>query len=530
MTKVIIGAADQSVTTDLRNRLSEVDDVEVTFYAETTAELSAVVGRDKPDVVFVHDLLGPDAASNTIRDLVFRSPATAVLLISSVDDPGGAMAAFEAGAKGVLRYPFALEDVLSKLSTAREWAERMGGLISGVAQDTRQEMGRRGRVTVFAGAKGGVGTTTIATHMALDIHRKMPGSRVCLVDLDLQAGDISGILEARQRVSIADVARVSEDLSARTVTDALVQHDSGVSLLLTPVEIHETEFVTAGAIRAILALLRLEFDVILVDGGSHATPAQAAAVEVADEVVAIVTPDVLAMRAFRRVVTAWEGLGVRTEQEVHLLVNRVSREDVLNADALSRLTSAQIISTRLPAMFRRLERAVNSRNPDDVREAVWWTALEKIGAEVGVTGAAGRALVEEPPPTRAAAAAERRPRTRRERRAAARESGQVAMETVALVPAVIVMCLLAWQVGLTALAFVWNGHAANEAARAVSVGEDPVAAARNAMPASMRSTIHVSVRSDQRTVEVRSDIPVLCPGCGSLPKQVSQTAKAVSEE
>lgn len=532
MTRVIIGAADQSVAADLRNRLSEVEDVDVVYYAETTAELSAAIARDKPDVVFIHDLLGPELPANAIRDVVFRSPATAPLLISSVDDPESAMAAFEAGAKGVLRYPFALEEVLAKLSTAREWSQRMGGLLSGATQDSNHELGRRGRVTVFAGAKGGVGTTTIATHMALDLNRKMPGTRVCLVDLDLQSGDISGILEARQRVSIADVARVSEDLSSRTVTDALVMHDSGVALLLTPIEIHETEFVTASAIRAILALLRQEFDVILVDGGAHATPAQAAAVEVADEVVAIVTPDVLAMRSWRRTVTAWEGLGVRTEDEVHLLINRVSREDVLTPEALARLTAARIVSTRLPAMFRRLERAVNSRNPSEVRESVWWSALEKIGAEVGVTGpvrpAETRAVETPGADTSAATRAARRPRSRRERRAAS-ESGQIAMETVALVPVVITLCLLVWQVGLTGLAFVWNGHAANEAARALSIGEDPGNAARSSMPSSMRSSIRVNVQPDGASVRVASDIPVLCPGCGKLPKQIVQTARAVNE-
>ncbi len=524
MTKIIIGAADQSVAADLRNRLSEVDGTEVASYAESTSELSAMVAREKPDVVFIHDLLGPDTPANAVRELVFRSPATAVLLIGSVDDPEAAMAAFEAGVKGVLRYPFAYEDVVAKLATATAWAERMGGLISGSTQDTARELGRRGRITVFAGAKGGVGTTTIATHMAMDIQRKVPGTRVCLVDLDLQAGDVAGILEARQRVSIADVARVSEDLSSRTVTDALVVHDSGVSLLLSPLEIHETDFVTPSAIRAILSLLRQEFDVILVDGGSHATPAQAAAVEVADEVVAVVTPDVLAMRSWRRTVQAWEGLGVRSESEVHLLVNRVSREDVLNPDSLSRLTSARMVSTRLPAMFRRLERGVNARNPEEVRESVWWSALEKIGAEVGVNGNV-RSVAPATQGAKESRAA--RPRTRRERRAV-REAGQVALETVSLVPVVITMCLIVWQVGLTALAFVWNGHAANAAARALSIGEDPADAARRAMPENMRGTVHVSVVGSS-SVRVSSDIPVLCPGCAALPNQVVQTESVVQE-
>ena len=384
MTRVIVGAADQSVATQLRGMLSEIVEAQVLGYQETAPELSAAVGREKPDVVIVHDQLAPHSLEGLVRDLTMRAPATGVLVVNSAGNFEEALSALEAGAKGVLSHPLSFDDLANKFDSARQWAERMGGLISGAVEDTGRELGRHGRITVFAGAKGGVGTTTIATHMALDLQRKVPGIRVCLVDLDLQAGDVSGILEARQRVSIADVARVSEDLDVATLTDALVRHESGVSLLLAPLQVQETEYVTATAVRAMLGLLRQEFHVILVDGGSHPTPAQAAAVEVADEVVTVVTPDVLSMRSYRRVIQAWEGLGVRTEEDVHVLVTRASRADVINTEAISKLVSSKLVSVQVPAAFRWLERSVNARNPEELTESAWWAAIEEIGAEVGV--------------------------------------------------------------------------------------------------------------------------------------------------
>lgn len=519
MTKILVGAADQAVAVELRSLVAGIEGAEIVGYCESTPELSGIVGRLRPDVVVLHDQLGPETTADAVRDLTFRSPATAVLVVNSQGDAASAMAAMEAGAKGVLSVPLVFDDLLARLDSARSWAERMGGLISGATADTGRELGRHGRVTLFAGAKGGVGTTTVATHMALDLRRRVPHLRVCLVDLDLQAGDVAGILESRQRVSIADVAKVSQDLSASTIMDALVQHESGIALLLTPLQVHETDFVTPAAVRAILGLLRQEFDAILVDGGSHVTPAQAAAAEVADEVALIVTPDVLAMRSFRRTVQAWDGLGVRAEQDLHLLVNRVSREDVLNADALARLTSAQLVSTRLPAMFRRLERGVNSRNPEEVREAVWWSALEQIGAEIGVVSASAVPAA----PSAGASRAKRRGGRR-----ARAEAGQVALETVTLVPMVVLVCLLVWQVGLSALAFTWHGHAANAAARAHSLGDDPQAAARAAVPDSMRDSVQVT-ELDDGTVRVSLGIPVLCPGCAALPGEISEEVGVVTE-
>ncbi|WP_110240382.1 AAA family ATPase [Nocardioides gilvus] len=516
MTKIVVGVAEQVLMSELRVHVSKLDDAEIVGFSESTHELVALVARLKPDVAIVHDLLGPGSPAEVVREISFRTPATAVLVVNSSGSTDTAMAVLEAGAKGVLSTPLDLDDVISRMEVARGWAERMGGLLAGATADVARELGRNGRVTTFTGAKGGVGTTTVATHMAIDLQRQVPGIKVCLVDLDLQAGDVSGILEARQRVSVADVAKVSQDLSTTTITDALVRHESGVSLLLTPLQVHETDFVTPNAVRAILGLLRQEFDVVLVDGGAHVTPAQAAAVEVADEVVCVVTPDVLAMRSFRRSVQAWEGLGVRSEQELHILVNRVSRDDVLNAVALGRLTSGRILATGLPSMHRHLERAVNARNPDEVRETVWWSALQHIGAEVGVHSA---------PQTPQLAAA---PSKRRKQKRKVSEAGQIALETVALVPVVVGFCLLVWQVGLTALAFTWNGHAANAAARAHSIGENPRDAAKDAMPESMRSSVQVTV-IDSSSVRVSSSVPVLCPGCASLPRRITQVAEVVKE-
>lgn len=532
MTTVVVGAADQAIITELRGMVSEIDGATVSAYLESTTELSAHTGRMKPDVVVLHDQLGPQATSDVVREITFRSPATGVLVVNTRGDLDGAIGAMEAGAKGVLSYPLSFDDLLTKFDAARSWSERMAGLLTGAVADTSRELGRHGRVTAVAGAKGGVGTTTVATHLAVDLQRKVPGTKVCLVDLDLQAGDVSAILEARRRVSIADVAKVSQDLSASTILDALVVHESGVSLLLTPVQVAETEFVTANAVRAILGLLRQEFDVILVDAGSHATPAQAAAVEVADEVVVVVTPDVLAMRSFRRTVEAWESLGVRAEQELHVLVNRTSRDDVLNMDAVARLTSANLVGTTLPAMFRRLEKGINARNPDEVTEASWWKRLEQAGAEIGVhTAVAAAAGAIGPAGVRAAGGPvppEPRKGKRRGKRVKA-ESGQITVETVALVPLVVLICMLVWQLGLTALTLSWTGNAANAAAREAALGGDAAAvneAARDALPAGMRDRVTVAVHGDR--VTVRTAVPLLCTSCGGIGK-ISQTSQVVEE-
>ena len=165
--------------------------------------------------------------------------------------------------------------------------------------------------------------------------------RVCLVDLDVENGDVPSYLDVSHRVSIADLAKISEDLTARAVADTVVVHSSGLHLLLTPREIRDTEFVTPEAVRRIIAQLRTLYHLVVVDVGSAITTTQAAAVESADITLQLVTADVPALRAARRQVVAWESLGVAGADEVHVVVNRFVRRSEIQQDTIDMLTLGQ---------------------------------------------------------------------------------------------------------------------------------------------------------------------------------------------
>lgn len=525
MSRVVLGIADQSLMSELRSILSEIDGIELTNVADSTPDVVTAVVRDAPDIVFVHDRLGPDPVHQVLRELVFRRPATAALVISAQPSAEALAAAMENGARGVVTYPFTYEDVRDRIIAASEWAAQMQRVISDASAEGRGAFGRA-KVVAFVGAKGGVGTTTIATHLALDAVASNPGFRVCLVDLDLENSDVPGIIDVRHSVSIADLARVATDLSTRTIADAVVTHESGLDVLLPPRDVRDVELISQHAFREIFAALRQSHDLLIADAGSHLNPVQATVLEVADEVVLVVTPDVLCLRAFRRVITAWEDLGVRREQDVRVLVNRISRADDVQGEALRRIAQAPVVSAGLPAMFRRLEPAINVRDPAEVRDRVWTKAIRAIGHEL--------ALGPAPQAVTGVAAAElegagndgRRSRLRRRS-----QDGAIAIETVAMVPTVIAILLLCWQVALVGLTFVWSGHAADAAGRALSVGRDPGPAARNAVPDGMRGNVSVDPDgadgSDRITVSVRA--PLAAPGFAEFPITISATRSVVLE-
>lgn len=517
MIKIVIGAAEQSIAYDLRAALTEMEGVDALFVVESTTELVAAVLRLDPDVVLVHDQLGPDPVMQTLRDLSLRRATCAALVVTLTPTAEQFGAAMDAGARGLVAYPPTFQDLQSRVAAAGEWSQQMRRMFSTSAGADDDSGHGRARVISFVGAKGGVGTTTIATHIALDVVRTVPAHKVCLLDLDLEKGDVAGILEVRNRASIADVAKVSEDLSAQAVADAVVAHESGLRLLLAPADVRDIEAVTPRSLREVIAVLRREYDLVVIDAGSHVTPVQATAVELADEVVVVATPDVLALRALRRAVSQWEGLGVRKESDLHVLLNRVSKQTTVSADTVRQLTRAPVISVGLPSMFRRLEPALNSRDPLSLREEVWWRTLRTIGQEINLVRGADNAPVM----PRAAG------RTRRKARAGRGDSGQTTLETVGIFPALLLVCVLMWQLGLAGMTFVWSGQAATAAARAASVNADPLTDARDSVPDWIAPDLEVSTSGD--TVTVSLPVPVFGPSFGSFPGSITTSRTVVRE-
>ncbi|HNV40868.1 MAG TPA: P-loop NTPase [Ornithinibacter sp.] len=555
MSQVIIGMADENLVADLMSLLEEMDGFTVRAVAKSPTELVDLASRLEPDVVFVHETLGIEPVSQTIRDLANRRPSTAVIQVSQIRTPALVIKAMEDGARGVVAYPFAYEDVSTRVIAAAEWSEHMKAVLAGAAVTNTT----RGEVVAVVGAKGGVGTTTVAAHLAFDHVRDHPQDKVCLVDVDIEKGDVGAIFEVRQSVSIADVAKVSGDLSPHAVHDAVIRHESGLHLLLAPLDVREGEFVSPEAIRAIVSLLRREFDLVVLDGGGHVSPAQASVVELAGECLVVTTPDVLSVRAMRRRMIAWSALGVREEPGFKVLVNKVDRASLFPANAVAKLTTAHVVETQIPYSPRVLEASINDRDPRAVTEVAWWSLISSLRVELGLAKAPvtaskgrskrgtsaqtptakpkGRQKAERTPRGKAlpqpsedpAATAEAGPAPEPVTAGRSRESGAVGLETVGILPAAVLLCLIGWQTAVTGFSFIYAGHASSVASREYSVtadAGDAERAARAAVPRSLRGGLSVAASGDRVSVTV----PVVKGFPAGLPTSLTSTRTVVREQ
>ncbi|MEU0524221.1 AAA family ATPase [Streptomyces niveus] len=377
----VVGDADaaRSITT----LLSQLPDAEPagpvgdsTSLIDTLARLAAESIDELPEVVLVHERIGPVPALELIREVALRFPAVGVILVTADASPGLFSAAMDSGARGLVGLPLSYEELAQRVQAAAAWSV---GVRRHLGHGGDVFTGPGGTVVTVSGAKGGVGTTVAAVQLALAA--KASGMTVALADMDLQAGDVASYLDVQFRRSIVDLATI-QDISPRVLQDAVFTHHTGIGLLLAPGEGERGEEINDRSVRQIVSALRNRYEVVIIDCGTQTTSANAAAIEMADTTLLLTTPDVVAVRAAKRMVKLWDRLQIRKAEETTIVVNRYMRNTEIQPPLIEKITSTKVSRVVIPANFKELHASVDAGRMQDleskstVKQALWGLAGE----------------------------------------------------------------------------------------------------------------------------------------------------------
>ncbi|MEU1268179.1 AAA family ATPase [Streptomyces sp. NPDC005799] len=389
-TRILPAVGDADAVRSITTLLSQLPDaepvapvVDSTQLVDTLARLAAESIDELPEVVVVHERIGPVPALELIREVALRFPAVGVILVTSDASPGLFQAAMDYGARGLVALPLSYEELASRVQAVAQWSVGVRRHL-GAGGDVFTGVG--GTVVTVSGAKGGVGATLTAIQLALAAQAS--GRSTALVDMDLQTGDVASYLDVQFRRSVVDLAAIT-DISPRVLADAVYRHDTGIALLLAPGEGERGEEVTDRGARQIVSALRSRYEVVVIDCGAQLSGAGAAAVEMADMALLVTTPDVIAVRGAKRAVRMWDRLQIRKAEETTVVVNRHSRATEIQPQLIQKITGTAVAGTVIPANFKELQGAVDAGRVHEldsrgvVKQALW-----SLAGELGLVKAA----------------------------------------------------------------------------------------------------------------------------------------------
>ena len=255
--------------------------------------------------------LRPQQTFGHIRDLLSTSPNLEVFLTASRTDPQLLLEAFRVGAKEFLPQPLTRQDVEPALT---RFEERFRGRAA-EAED------QAGRVVCVIGARGGVGTSTVATNLATSVQQARQRESVVLVDLDMHGGDLELFLDLHASQGLQHLSKDISRLDETIVRSSLVKHSSGLHLLASGYEGFDEVETTAGSTMRVISLLRSMHRHVLVDCGHVLESSVKEALDCSDQIIVVTTLSLPTIRRTKRLLDAF-GAAQYPAGKVRVVVNR----------------------------------------------------------------------------------------------------------------------------------------------------------------------------------------------------------------
>src|SRR5262252_6885199 len=240
------------------------------------------------------DEIRPQQTFTHIRSILNASPNLEVFLTASRTDPQLLLEAFRLGVKEFLPQPLTRQDVEPALA---RFEERFSARVSGAEMHS-------GRVVSIIGARGGVGTSTVATNLAASVQQTKQRETVALVDLDMHGGDLELFLDLHPSQGLKHLAKDISRLDATIVRSSLVTHGSGLHLLASGYEEFDEIDPATGSTMRIIGLLRSMHRHVFVDCGHVLETAVKEALDCSDQIVVVTTLSLPVIRRTKRLLTA----------------------------------------------------------------------------------------------------------------------------------------------------------------------------------------------------------------------------------
>ncbi|MCA9946892.1 MAG: response regulator [Anaerolineales bacterium] len=328
MVRVLVIDDDRLIRKVVKKALSDLgyEVIETEDGLEALKRIKAI----RPDAVIVDKMMpGIDGFEVTRR--LRREPELAhipILVLTGESELQEKLAAFEAGADDYVVKPFAAAELAARLTVLLRRAKALEA-----AQSQNLQKSDQARVIAVHSLRGGTGTSSIATNIAIGLNALWKNPTL-LLDMVPNAGQQALMLNMSLKHSWANLGMIPpEELDLNTLSAITRQHSSGLHLISSPKMPSDAEEVTSSHIEVAFKVLKSRYEYIVMDLPHDFNSLTLEALEASDIILLVVSPEIASIRAASIALETYKQLNY-PEEKIKVVLNWIFERDGVAHEAI----------------------------------------------------------------------------------------------------------------------------------------------------------------------------------------------------
>jgi pilus assembly protein CpaE len=342
-------------SSDLTSSAQLLAGLEQTGLVSTVAQWTIPTDRipesadQMPDVVFLDLARDPEPFFAFANQLRRTRPSIKLIACSAAVPPQPSML-LEAMRSGV-------QDFLGKPVQT----DSLKDLLLRISQDLNsKEFPSQDKLIVVMGAKGGVGTTTVAVNLGVQL-ATFARKRTVLLDFARPLGNVHLLLDLHPKFGIRDAVESLDRLDSHFLAGLLTRHKTKLEILGGVTQPEEWQSIDVNVLDRVVNVTQNAFDVVLLDMGSQFSAEWATILRMARMILIVAEANVPSLWTLERRLLALKGFGI-SQDRARIIINRWHKGDDEVLKSIQKDINRPIFAS-LPNDFRKASQAVNLGTP-----------------------------------------------------------------------------------------------------------------------------------------------------------------------
>jgi len=335
--KILVLERDPDLASQVRSVAGELRPRPEVVPCDRPGQVGDLLTEEGPfDVLVAGPSLGTKSGLSRLQIIHDELPTMSVVLAFAQRPDAQLRDIVRTGAIDLLHLPVA-DRMLREALERGVSLSRPAPTVAAAAAAPVNNNGHAASVFTIASATGGCGKTFFATNLAYFLQHHT-NKKICIIDLDLQFGEVSTALRLRPRYSIADLLSRDEEDSdlAGHLEEYMVRHDTGISVLPAPKDPTDADRIHPTDVTKVLEAARSKFDYVVVDTPSQLSEVVLAAFDLSSSLYVMATMDLPSVRNMGVFLNTLDKLKIPSDN-INLILNKAEKDVGIDVEQITKL-------------------------------------------------------------------------------------------------------------------------------------------------------------------------------------------------